>query len=122
MRGRLIVKKLQKVQKNAPKNASDGLIPVFTVFFIVNVPKGGISGFLQLEFVVRWSTFCPLGSVFGFFFPGNPKKTPTSFTISLMRGVTMEPRVIRCNGGETTPPPVVVGFDARRWLTEANGI
>ena len=38
-------------------------------------PKGGISGFLQLEFVVRWSISCPLGSVFGtFFFQRIPKK------------------------------------------------
>ena len=79
MRGRLIVKKLQKVQKNAPKNASDGLIPVFTVFFIVNVPKGGISGFLRLEFVVRWSIFCPLGSVFGFFFSRESQKNADLF-------------------------------------------
>ena len=28
------------------------------------VPKGGISGFLWIEFVVRWSLICPMGSVF----------------------------------------------------------
>ena len=86
MRGRLIVKKLQKVQKNAPKNASEGLIPVFTVFFIVNVPKGGDFGVSSAR--VR----CPLeyklsvGERFwNFFFPENPKKNPTLFTTSLLK-------------------------------------
>ena len=52
------------------------------------VPKGGISGFLWIEFVVRWSIICPLGGVFGdFFFPGIPKKTPTFFTISLLETI-----------------------------------
>ena len=42
-------------------------------------PKGGISGFLWIEFVVRWSIICPLGSVFGAFFSRESQKNADLF-------------------------------------------
>ena len=63
---RLIVKKLLKLQKNAPKNASDGLFPYLPYFLSQMFPKGGFRGFFNSNslsvgvYFVRWGAFLEL--------------------------------------------------------------
>ena len=80
---RLIVRKLQKLQKTLQKTLPTAYSGIYRIFYRKSSQREdfGVSSariLCPLEYILS------VGERFwNFFFPGNPKKTPTFFTISL---------------------------------------